>query len=105
MLQQAYLARKASEDSFDSLDQEFLQFQKDHPRATSYIVRLPDEPNAEEVKGIAFHFSDAGYDVFSTVFNKLEIDWAFAEEGRTGVINIRNDCLRLNRNAVHKNEE
>lgn len=88
MLQQAYLARKVSEDSLDS--------------PISYIFRIPGEPTEEEVKRIALHYSDAGYDVFSTVFNKLEIGWAFAEEGRTGIINIRNKYFTFTRNASKK---
>lgn len=99
MLQQAYLARKVSEDAFLSLDKKFSEYQKEHPRSTSYILDLSYNPDAEEMKILALHFSDAGYDVFCTTSEKFEIDWTFAEEGRTGIINIRNAWLTFTRDA------
>lgn len=108
MLQQAYLARKASEDALLSLDQRFSQYQKENPHATSFLLELSDTVVKAEIESIAFHFSKAGYDVTSTVVgNNLIIDWKSAEEGRTGSININNDFFTFSWPALYpqKNEE
>lgn len=102
MLQQAHLAHKVSEDAFYALDQEFSQYQKEHPRSTSYTLPLSSNTDENETKSIALHFSDAGYDVTSKSYTKLVIDWAHAEEGRIGLIDINNARLTFVRKATKR---
>ena len=61
----------------------------------------------EEMKSIALHFFDAGYDVTSVVAgNNLIIDWRSAEEGRTGKVDIHTNVLNFVRSTLyHENEE
>lgn len=102
MLQQAHLAHKVSEDAFYALDQEFSQYQKEHPLSTSYTLPLSDNAGGNEMQSIALHFSDAGYDVTSKTYTQLVIDWAHAEEGRIGLIDINNARLTFVRKATKR---
>lgn len=106
MLQQAYLARKVSEDAFLSYDQELSQYQEENPHSTTYLLWLSDEITSSDIKAIALHFSDAGYDISGVVVgNNLIIDWKFAEEGRTGKINLASDTLTFIKQASYQENE
>lgn len=107
MLQPAYLARNASERALLSLDQKLTQYQEENPYSVSFVLELSDTITKEDMKCIALHFADVGYDVTSVVSgNNLIIDWRYAQEGFTGKVDIHTDVLNFVRSALsHENEE
>ena len=96
----AHEALQRSQNRFLSLEEELTKKQQEKPHEILWNLLIPHPDDKQELIDIAVHFASLGYDVSCVCNVSFSVDCFFAEEGRTGKIDIRNSYCNFQKDAT-----